>query len=265
MDKPSYDELLAFANRLADLSRVPLLQHFRQRLEVDDKSGGSGRYDPVTVADKAAELVIRNAISVAYPSHGILGEEWANEASTSPYQWVIDPIDGTRAFIMGLPLWGTLIGLARDGAPMLGVVDQPYIGERFWSSEAGARMRGPTGEQQLKTRACRRLEDAILSSTTPDMFKPGPDQDRFETIRAKARMTRFGGDCYAYCMLAAGHTDLIVEAGLKPYDVAALVPIIERAGGRITGWDGRPALGSSHVVAAGDPVVHEAALRMLAP
>ncbi|KAB2847893.1 MAG: inositol monophosphatase family protein, partial [Hyphomicrobiaceae bacterium] len=206
---------------------------------------------------------IREELGKAFPEHGILSEEFENTHSGSRFTWIVDPIDGTRAFIMGYPMWGTLIALAIDGHPAVGIIDQPFTGERYWGDCKSAFGRGPQGEGPIRTRRCSRLEDAIFSTTTPDMFKSAEEIARFEAIRKAARMTRYGGDCYSYAMLASGLVDVIVEASLKPFDIAALVPVIEGAGGRITGWDGRPAIECSRVVAAGDPHLHEAMLRIL--
>jgi myo-inositol-1(or 4)-monophosphatase len=256
-----FETILATAHALADLAGRAILPHFRSRLAVENKAK-AGRFDPVTEADRAAEAAIRAELARRHPGHGVLGEEMENEPSASRYQWIIDPVDGTRAFIMGLPVWGTLIGLAHDGKPLLGVLDQPYTGERFWSTEGRSLMRDRGGERSIATRPCAGLAEAILTCTTPEMFKPA-ELGRFQALAARARMTRYGGDCYAYAMLAMGGVDLVVEAGLKTFDTAALIPIIERAGGRITDWQGGPALGAAQVVAAGDARVHAAALAVL--
>jgi myo-inositol-1(or 4)-monophosphatase len=180
-------------------------------------------------------------------------------------RWVIDPIDGTRAFIMGYPLWGTLIGLLDAEKPVLGVMDQPFTGERFWSGANAAYFRAVDGKaRRLKTRACPRLADAILSTTHPDLFETGGEKEAFARLKERARMTRYGGDCYAYCLLASGFIDIVVEAGLKAHDVVALIPIIERAGGCISTWTGEPAAAGGRIVAAGDARMHEQALAILA-
>lgn len=254
---------LSLAHALADAAGSAILPEFRAGGPIDNKSQ-AGRFDPVTAADRNAEQAIRAALAARYPSHGIEGEEFGVERAEAEYRWVVDPVDGTRAFIMGLPLWGTLIGLTRNGRPILGVVDQPFIGERFWSEEREAHYRGPAGARRLHTRACGRLEDAALSTTDPDLFAPGFERDRFEALSARARLRRYGGDCYAYCLLAAGHIDLVVEAGLKPHDIVALIPIVERAGGRATCWDGSDAAKGGRILAAGDPRLHAAALEALA-
>jgi myo-inositol-1(or 4)-monophosphatase len=180
-------------------------------------------------------------------------------------KWVVDPIDGTRAFIMGYPLWGTLIGLVEDGVPRLGLLDQPFTGERFWSEGGAAYLRvREAADRRLSTRACAGLRHAVLSTTHPDLFEAGAEARGFARLKAAARMTRFGGDCYAYAMLAAGFVDIVAEAGLKPYDIVALIPIIEGAGGRVTTWDGGPASAGGRILATGDARVHDEALALLA-
>jgi len=218
----------------------------------------------VTAADRAAERAIRKAIRARFPDHGIVGEEYGSIAGNGPFRWVIDPIDGTRTFIIGSPLWGTLIGLMDGPNPVLGLMNQPFTGERFWGDGHRAHWRGPGGKtKRIKTRACARLRDAVLTTTHPDLFATVADADRFGNVRSRVRMTRYGGDCYGYCLLAAGFIDLIIEAGLKAYDVAALVPIIEAAGGVVTTWDGEPASEGGRIVAAGDKRVHQEAIAIL--
>jgi histidinol-phosphatase len=253
---------LDFAHELADLSGAAILPHFRKKIAVGNKA--SLGFDPVTIADRAAERRIRKAIAARFPQHGVIGEEFAPVASKGRYNWVVDPIDGTRAFITGMPVWGTLIGLLDGDAPVLGVMDQPYTRERFWGAAGKANGRAQDGAiRRLKTRPCARLADAVLTSTHPDLFSRAGEQGAFAQIKSEARMTRFGGDCYAYCLLAAGFIDLIVEAGLKPFDVVALVPIIEGAGGCITTWQGKPAGSGGRIVAAGDARVHKQAMGIL--
>lgn len=254
---------LEFAHRLADLSGQAILPYFRKSIAIKNKAAAAG-FDPVTAADRAAEKSIRKAIVARHPDHGVIGEEFGERSGRGPYQWVIDPIDGTRAFITGSPLWGTLIGLLHEGRPRLGLMNQPFTGERFWSQGATARGRAPDGTiRRLKTRSRTGLREATLTTTHPDLFASAPEITAFQRLKAKARMTRYGGDCYGYCLLAAGFIDIIVECGLKPYDVVALVPIIEGAGGIITTWQGEPATAGGRIVAAGDARVHEEALALL--
>ena len=256
-------EYMGFAHDLADLSAAAILPYFRRSLKVANKQRGPG-FDPVTAADRAAERQIRAAIAKRFPDHGILGEEFASVDGAGRYRWVVDPIDGTRAFIMGSPLWGTLIGLLAEGRPVLGIMDQPFTRERFWGDGRTARMRGPDGRQRrLKTRACRTLADAVVTSTDPEMFTGPGERTGFGRVKARARMTRYGGDCYGYCLLAAGLVDVVIEAGLKPHDIVALIPIIEGAGGHVTTWDGKPALQGGRIVAAGDTRAHAEAIALL--
>jgi histidinol phosphatase-like enzyme (inositol monophosphatase family) len=254
---------LDFAHVLADISGEAILPYFRKPLAVKNKAGLVG-FDPVTAADRAAERAIRKAVVQRFPDHGIVGEEYGATAGEGRYRWVVDPIDGTRAFITGSPLWGTLIGLTDGETPILGLMNQPFTGERFWSDGRQARWRGADGKaRRIRTRACARLADAVLTTTHPDVFAAPADAERFNGVRSRVRMTRYGGDCYGYCLLALGCIDIIVEAGLKTYDIVPLVPIIEGAGGIVTTWEGEPALEGGRVVAAGDRRVHEQALAIL--
>ena len=254
---------LDFAHELADISGEAILPYFRKPLAVKNKAGLVG-FDPVTAADRAAERAIRKAVVQRFPDHGIVGEEYGTIAGEGRYRWVVDPIDGTRAFITGSPLWGTLIGLTDGEMPILGLMNQPFTGERFWSDGRQARWRGADGKaRRIRTRACARLADAVLTTTHPDVFAAPADAERFNGVRSRVRMTRYGGDCYGYCLLALGCIDIIVEAGLKTYDIVPLVPIIEGAGGVVTTWEGEPALEGGRIVAAGDRRVHEQALAIL--
>ena len=255
-------DLGGFMEELATISGQAILPFFRTALGTEDKAAGTGAFDPVTEADRAAESAMRHLIKGRFPQHGILGEEFGAEATDAEYVWVLDPIDGTRAFIAGLPLWGTLIGLTRNGVPVRGLMNQPFTGERFSGDGAAATWRGASGERRLRARRCDRLEDALLCTTSPKLFA-GPEAAAYEGIEAGVRLARYGTDCYAYCMLAAGHVDLVVEAGLKAYDIVALIPIIEGAGGVVTDWQGQSAAAGGRIVAAGDPRLHEAALARL--
>ncbi|MBI1649314.1 histidinol-phosphatase [Hyphomicrobium sulfonivorans] len=252
-----------FAHSLADASGAAIRPYFRTPIGVADK-GGDGTFDPVTAADRGAEKVISDLVAAHWPEHGFVGEEHGTRNPDARLRWVVDPIDGTRAFIMGWPLWGTLIGLMDGNTPVLGMMDQPFTRERFWSDEGGSFCRSPDGERQLHTRTCTDLDQAILTSTHPELFAAGEETTGFAALRPRVRMTRYSGDCYGYCMLAAGHVDLVVEAGLKPYDIVALIPIIEGAGGVITTWDGRPATEGGRILAAGDPELHAKAMAVLA-
>ena len=246
------DAYLEFAYRTAVAAGASTLPHFRVAIPVDDK--GDGDYDPVTAADREAEVVIRSAIQKAFPDHGIRGEEHGAERGSSRYTWVIDPVDGTRSFITGQLHWGLLIAL-HDGAHVVcGVMHQPYVGETFLAARGGpARFRHGDTERTIATRRCASLSDAVLAATSPSIFETAAEREAFGRVSARARFTRFGGDCYAYCLLAMGLIDVVVEAGLNAWDVQALVPIVEGAGGTITAWDGGSCDEGGQVVACGDP------------
>lgn len=256
-----FQAFLATAHALADTAGAVILPHFRTGGAVDHKGGDI--FDPVTAADRGAEAAIRAGLAEAYPSHGIIGEEFGPLRSDAEYCWVIDPIDGTRAFILGLPLWGTLIGLTRGGSPLLGLMDQPFTRERFWSGESEAFFRHDGTTKPMRVRACAGLGEALLASTSTDFFTSEDEHRRFEALSRAVRLRRFGGDCYNYCLLALGQVDLVVEAGLKPYDILPLIPIIERAGGIVSTWEGGDARGGGRIVAAGDPRIHAAAVKVL--
>jgi histidinol phosphatase-like enzyme (inositol monophosphatase family) len=259
-EQADFQAYIDLAHALADRAGAVILPHFRSVTAVDHKGGDS--FDPVTAADREAETAIRQALAEACPSHGIIGEEFGNSGPGADYCWIIDPIDGTRAFIMGQPLWGTLIGLTVGGMPLLGLMDQPYTKERFWSGERESFFRHRGEETVMRTRPCGSLGEAVVASTTPDMFE-GPDGERYERLSRAARLRRFGGDCYNYCLLALGHIDLVVEAGLKPFDILPLIPIIERAGGVVSKWDGGDPREGGRIIAAGDSRLHAAAVELL--
>jgi myo-inositol-1(or 4)-monophosphatase len=250
-----------FVNELATLSGQAILPFFRSAIPAEDKSRG-GVFDPVTEADRAGEAAIRQLIKRSFPDHGIVGEEFGREREDAEYVWVLDPIDGTRAFIAGLPTWGTLIGLTRNGVPCFGMMHQPFTGERFFGGGGSATFRGPGGERKLQTRRCASLMEATLATTSPKLFS-GDSLRAYDRVESVARLTRYGCDCYAYSMVAAGHIDLVIESGLKPYDIVALIPIIEGAGGIVTSWDGGSAAEGGSIVAAGDRRVHAAAVELL--
>lgn len=252
----------SFVEDLAAASGRAILPFFRTALTTVDKSRG-GAFDPVTEADKAAEVAMRRLIERTFPAHGILGEEFGVERGDAEFLWVLDPIDGTRAFMSGLPLWGTLIGLQRSGRAVYGMMHQPFIGEHFSGDGGSASYRGPHGSRRLHTRRCPSLAAATLSTTSPKLFDEAGAL-AYARVEEEVRLARYGYDCYAYCMLAAGHIDLVIEAGLKPYDIVALIPIIEGAGGVVTDWSGGRAEGGGSIVASGDPRLHEIALRRLA-
>ena len=205
---------------------------------------------------------MRRLIKANFPQHGIVGEEFGNERPDAEYVWVLDPIDGTKSFIAGFPIWGTLIALLHKGMPVFGMMHQPFIGERFSGDNASARYQGPCGERRLAVRRCAALNEATCYTTSPLLMNEA-DRAAFTRVQNATRLARYGGDCYSYCMLAAGHLDLVIETELKPYDIAALIPIVTGAGGVVTNWAGGPAQSGGRIVAAGDPRAHEAALKLL--
>jgi myo-inositol-1(or 4)-monophosphatase len=265
-----------FVERLADASGEAILPFFRTSLAAEDKAHG-GAFDPVTEADRAAEIAMRRLIERTFPGHGIIGEEFGNVREDAEYVWVLDPIDGTKSFICGLPLWGTLIGLEHRGRPCYGLMHQPFTRERFSGDGEAAYWRGPARRhaeptwkpqpaeerRKLKTRDCAGLSEATLMTTSPKLIDEAL-RDAFYRVENETRLSRYGGDCYAYCALAAGHVDLVIETNLNPYDIVALIPIVEGAGGIVTSWDGGSAAQGGAIVAAGDRRIHEAAVRMLA-
>lgn len=255
-------KLLSVADELADAARTATLAHFRaDGLHADSKE--TGRFDPVTAADRAAEEAMRAILAQRRPQDAILGEEFGKAEGTSGLTWVLDPVDGTRGFLSGTPTWGVLIGLRDARSALLGVVDQPYIGERFVGGFGEARLDGPQGRRQLRARPARPLSEAILFTTFPEVGTEAEGR-AFHRLSARTRLTRYGMDCYAYALLAAGQIDLVVEAGLHAYDIVAPLAVIEAAGGIVTDWGGGPALDGGRVLAAANPEIHRAALEILA-
>ena len=253
--------LIAVAQRAADAARPVTLASFRAADLVTDDKGEQG-FDPVTAADRAAEAAIREVLAKDRPDDAILGEEAGAVSGTSGLTWVIDPIDGTRGYISGTPTWGTLISVADADGPLFGLIDQPYIGERFAGGFGTARMEGPHGARALSVRATADLAQATLLTTFPEV---GTQHERaaFHALAAECRLTRYGMDCYAYALLALGQVDLVVEAGLHPYDIHAPICVVQAAGGVVTDWRGGPAHDGGRVLAAATPALHAAALRIL--
>ena len=247
-----------FAVELAREAARVSLPYFRGAYEETDK-GGPGAFDPVTQADREAEAAIRSLIAARYPDHGVIGEEYGEDRPDADHVWILDPIDGTRAFIAGLPLWTTLIALRAEGRPVVGAIGQPYLDEIFLGGPSGARvLKGGSGTP-LAVRPCPRLNDALIATTDPDLFT-GPELGAWTQVRAAARLPRLGCDAYAYAMLAAGRIDLVVESGLKVWDWSALVPVIEAAGGAVSNWRGEAPDGSGQILAVGDVGIREQAL-----
>lgn len=251
-------EFEAFAVELAREAARVTLPFFRSDIGHEDKGGARG-FDPVTEADKQAEAAIRRLIAARYPDHGVIGEEYGEDRPDAEYVWVLDPIDGTRAFIAGLPLWTTLIALRSGGKPVVGVIAQPYLDEIFLGGPSGARLLRGAGETPLKARPCEKLTDAVISTTDPDIFT-GAELGAWTQVRAAARLARLGCDAYAYAMLAAGRIDLVAETSLKPWDWSALVPVIEAAGGKVVNWRGAAPDDGGQILAVGDDRLIDQAL-----
>lgn len=260
-DSPEARALWALADRLCDAARDATLPHFR-RMGLDADSKEAARFDPVTVADREAEDAIRAILAAERPDDAILGEERAAVAGTTGLTWVIDPIDGTRAFLAGAPTWGVLVALADAGGPFLGVIDQPHVGERFRGGLGRAEVLGPRGRQPLRSRPPRPLAEAVLLSTFPEIGT-AEEHAAFRRVADRVRLVRYGLDCYGYALIAAGQVDLVIEAGLAPYDVNAPIAVIEAAGGLVTDWAGGPAHRGGRVLAAANPEIHAAALAAL--
>jgi myo-inositol-1(or 4)-monophosphatase len=262
-------DFAAFVEHLAQVSGDVIMPFFRTAIGAEDKSRG-GVFDPVTEADRAAESAMRRLIAQTFPAHGVIGEEYGHDKADAEYVWVLDPIDGTKSFISGLPMWGTLIGLMHRGTPVYGMMSQPFTRERYSGDGKRSRLRslaptrgdGPPSEwatRTLRTRACPSLGHATVMTTNPHLIKDEADRSAYLKIEGQARLVRYGGDCYAYCALAAGFVDLVIETNLKPHDIVALAPIVEGAGGVITTWDGEPAAKGGRIIASGDPRLHEIA------
>jgi len=265
MDKIStslMQELIDTAELLADAAGQAILPYFRKPGLVSENKGLKGAFDPVTEADRAAERAMREILLDRRPQDAVLGEEYGRVEGTSDLTWVLDPIDGTRGFLSGTPTWGVLIALRDRSGPLYGVIDQPYTQERFRGGFGLATCSGPHGSRSLAVRATELLQDAILFSTFPEIGTPD-DRAGFARVADRVRLVRYGMDCYAYALLAAGHIDLVIEAGLNAYDILAPIAVIEAAGGVVTNWEGGPVHNGGRAVAAATPALHAAALERL--
>jgi myo-inositol-1(or 4)-monophosphatase len=256
-------DLIAFANRLADTSGAVIRPLFRQRIDVAHKRGVHV-FDPVTEADKGAERAIRELLARDRPDDGILGEEYGEQKGTSGYRWVLDPVDGTRAFITGRHEWGSLIALEQDGKPVLGILDQPVLGERFIGVNGASHLVQAGKASPLQVRACASLSEAVLCATDPGAYFSKEQLSAFARVERMAKMTRYGGDCYLFAALALGFVDAVIEANVQAWDVAALIPLVEGAGGIVTSWDGGSAQSGKSILASGDPRIHAEAMKLLA-
>lgn len=254
------DDLVSTVHALCDAARAATLAHFRSdALSVASKAE---RFDPVTEADRAAETAMRDVLNARRPDDAILGEEFADKPGTTGLTWVLDPIDGTRGFMSGTPTWGVLAAVSVEGRPILGAVDQPYIGERFLGGLGHAELTGPAGVRRLRTRTARPLSEVTLLTTFPEV---GSDEEgrAFHHVAGHVQLVRYGMDCYGYALLAAGQVDLVIEAGLQAYDIAAPLAVVEAAGGVVTNWAGEPAYHGGRVIAAANPEIHSEALALL--
>jgi myo-inositol-1(or 4)-monophosphatase len=256
-------DLIAFANRLADASGAVIHPFFRQRIDVTHKQGRH-TFDPVTEADRGAEKAQRALIASERPDDAILGEEFGETPGRNNYRWVLDPVDGTRAFITGRHEWGSLIALEEKDVPVLGILDQPVLGERFIGVNGAAHLVQAGHRTALKTRPCASLAHAVLCATDPSDYFSADQREAFARVKSQVRMTRYGGDCYIFAMLALGFVDLVVEAGFNAWDAAALIPIVEGAGGVMTSWDGGSCASGKTILAAGDKHLHAQAMKLLA-
>lgn len=263
IDQKMQAELVSVAHAMADVARDVTLQYFRTTsLDTQNKASG-GDFDPVTVADKACERALREVLADLRPDDGILGEEEAPVAGTSGLTWVIDPIDGTRTFMSGFPSWGVLIAVNAGGAPILGIIDQPFTQERFlggFGQTSYQHQQNPVTE--LQVRSCAALKDAVMFSTFPEIGTTA-ERTAFEAVRDQVRLTRYGADCYGYALVALGQIDLVIEAGLSPYDLQGPIAVVEAAGGVVTNWQGGPAHDGGQVIAAGDARIHAQAMTLL--
>ncbi len=256
------DEVWLFLRELANIAAQQTLPRFRLATEVENKLEGQG-FDPVTEADRATETALRQAIGERFPTHGIIGEEFGETEGVDEWSWILDPIDGTRSYISGMPTWGTLIGLLKDNVPVYGMMSQPLVGDCFIGGEGTARLIRPEGVTDLRCRRDVDITGATLFSTAPDMFNYGEELDSFQKVSNIVKLTRFGADCYGYCLLAAGFVDLVVEANLGYYDIAPMIPIVEAAGGVVSDWEGKPLRAGGRALAAATPSLHIAALKLL--
>jgi histidinol phosphatase-like enzyme (inositol monophosphatase family) len=255
-------ELTDVAHKLADAARPIALQYFRRGGQnVENKL--ASEFDPVTVADREIERKMREMLARLRPDDGILGEEYGAKSGTSGLTWVLDPIDGTRSFISGTPTWGVLIAVGGHDGPSIGLIDQPFTGERFFGGPLGAHWHRAGETETLKVRDCADLGNAVLFSTFPEIGTPA-ERSSFERVKALAKLTRYGTDCYAYGLLAAGQIDVVIEAGLNAYDIQGPLAVVQAAGGIFTNWQGQPAHNGGQVIAAGDARIHAAALALLA-
>lgn len=258
---PDWSELTDFAISLAHASAREILPYFRKNTAVDVKSGPV--WDPVTEGDRAGERIIRQMIEARYPDHGIHGEEYGRKEGKSGFTWILDPVDGTRSFVCGMPTWATLIGLMFEGRCVVGLMNQPFVGDMFFGNPHGAWHDYRGDRHPITTRTGVTLANARIGTTAPELYRTEKDQAAFQRLRAKAQLTRFGGDAYFFAVLAAGHLDIAMDANLMAYDIMPLIPIIEGAGGHVAEWNGGDPAKGGNVITAGSRGLLDEALAVM--
>lgn len=259
--QPDWADLTRFAKTLAETAATAILPFFRQNTRIDVKDGPV--WDPVTEGDRAGERAIRQMIEERYPDHGIHGEEYGVKEGRSPLTWVLDPVDGTRSFVFGMPSWATLIGLTYEGRPVVGVMNQPFVGEMFYGNPDGAWHDHRGSVSAIRTRTNVPLARAALGTTAPELYRRPADAAGFERLRRSVQVARYGGDAYFFALMAAGHIDIAMDAGLQAYDIAALLPIIAGAGGAYAEWTGGNAVQGGNIISAGSQALLDEALAVM--
>lgn len=261
MTTPDWTELTNFAKALAQASAAAILPWFRRNATVDVKAGPV--WDPVTEGDRAGERAIRELIEARYPDHGIHGEEYGFKEGRSGFTWILDPVDGTRSFVCGMPTWATLIGLTYEGQCKVGLMNQPFVGDMFYGNPHGAWHDNRSAVTPIRTRAGRPLAQATAGTTAPELYRSDRDQAAFQRLRGKLQLMRYGGDAYFFAMVAGGHLDIAMDAGLQAYDIMPLIPIIEGAGGCVAEWTGGNPARGGNILSAGSRQLLDEALAIM--
>jgi histidinol-phosphatase len=257
-----WHELTAFGLELAEAAAERIMPFFRKANRIEVKAGAV--WDPVTEADRAGEQAIRRLIEARFPDHGIIGEEYGAKDGGSGFTWILDPIDGTRAFICGMPTWATLIGLNYENKPSIGIMHQPFVGETFYGNPSGAWSRYRGGAAKLAVRIPRPLSEATLTTTAPELYRDEADKAVLSRLSSATRLTRYGGDAYFFCLLAAGQVDIAMDPRMEIYDIAPLIPIIEGAGGVVATWTGGDASKGGNIISASSRKLLDQAIGVIA-